>query len=550
MSTRTAEAQELPIKVVGSSTFGRYGKISCEKTINLFESDQFLVPFAGYKRVLDLLPTGATGSGRGIFHSIRGNFLIGVINSNVYRIDFTIGPQLIGSLNTNYGEVVIDENLNNQICIVDGVNIWIYNWGTSSALVAQTGAPLSTNVLIPNYVCFHNTFFLIGNGNKNGSSQSWYAYSFATDTTIAIANTQGGTFALETKPDYPVAVKRIPGQAANVLVFGTSVCEIYTQIGGAQNYRRNNTASIDYGCASVSTIASSDQYIAWLAVNESNGPVIMAYTGQDIAPISSDGIDYLMDGIKFPDQSTAMFCRVDGHLFYQLTFYNPADNLTLGYDFSLKKFYNLTDADLNFHPARDYVYYKQKTYFISLNQPAIYESSTDLNTYDDNIFQPYEVGYLPSKVGDIQRIRICDTIRQENNDRFMANVLTFTIEQGEDPNVSGASLDLISTLLAEGSLTESAYPLISEMGITLVDESSWNGQSSYTPPYQPRVDLTLSYDDGATWSATVSKALNPVGYRKNILNWNRLGACNSLIIKLRFWGSGRLVAGNGMLEIY
>ena len=547
MAIKSLNGSEIPIKVVGSSSFGRYGKISCEKTYNLFESDGWLVPFAGYKRVLELLPAGA---GRGIFHSIRGNFLIAVVNANVYKIDFVLPPVKIGTINTNFGEVVIDENLNNQICIVDGVNIWIYNWGTNSALTVQTGNPLDNGTLVPNYVCFHNTFFLIGNANRSGSSQSWYAYSFVSATTIGIASTQGGTFALETKPDYPIAVKRIPGQAANVLVFGTSVCEIYTQIGGVQNYRRNNTASIDYGCASVSTIASSDQYIAWLAVNESNAPVIMAYSGQDISPISSDGIDYLMESIKYPNQSTAMFCRVDGHLFYQLTFYNPADNITLAYDFTAEKFYNLSDSELNYHPARDYVYFNQKTYFISLKNASIYVSSTDINTYDENILNPWQPGYDLAKSRDIQRIRICDTVRQPDNDRFIANVLTFTIEQGEDPNVSGLSVDIVFPLLSEDGATISSYPILTEPGISIVDESSWNSKPSYTMPYQPRVDLSISYDDGATWSATVSKELNPVGYRKNILNFNRLGAANSLIFKIRFWGTGRVIAGQGMLEVY
>ena len=75
--------KEFPLNVNGSSTFGRYPKISIEKTYNMFESDGWLVCLGGYEKVLQLLPKG---EGRGAFQSIRGNFTIAVINSIVYKI--------------------------------------------------------------------------------------------------------------------------------------------------------------------------------------------------------------------------------------------------------------------------------------------------------------------------------------------------------------------------------------------------------------------------------------------------------------------------------
>src|SRR5690606_32099944 len=141
----------------------------------------------------------------------------------------------------------------------DGVNAYIYNYAINSAITVQA---LNPN-LTPNYVVYHNTFFLFGNTNQVNQSSSWFAYRFATNTTIA----EETELALQTKPDFPIAIKRIPGQSAHVLVFGSTVCEVFTQIGGLQNYRRNNSISIDYGCLSVTTIDSSNKMIAWLAVN-------------------------------------------------------------------------------------------------------------------------------------------------------------------------------------------------------------------------------------------------------------------------------------------
>ena len=537
MTTNTPGGQQLPVNVVGSSTFGRYQKISSEKTYNMFISDGWIVNFAGYKRVLQLLPAG---EGRGIFRSIRGNFLLVVVNSNVYRIDANLGAILIGAITTVTGAVFIDENLANQICIVDGQNYYIYQHSLPPNLTVGAAVP----GFIPNYVNFHNSFFLFGNGDITGNGAAWFAYSAAAGpnpTTLVLTS----TLALQTKPDYAIAVVRIPSQSANVLVFGTAVVEVHTQVGGTLNYRRVNTISVDYGCLSVDTIDAADSYVAWLGVNDSTGPVIMVYSGQGAAPISSDGIDYVMSTIRFPNESSAMFRRVDGHLVYQLTFFNPADNLTLAYDFNTQKFYHLSDQALNYHPARDYAYFNQKTYMLSLNNASLYETSTDITVIDENISPAND----PTQIFDMQRLRITENIMQEDSDKFIVNYLAITLEQGNDPTVTGLSLNMIDPVITESIFTPPDTQTITEDGFEIVTQDSWHGAGAYVAPYQPRVDLSISYDGGITWSATVSRELNPSGYRKNILNWNRLGACNSITFKFRFWGTNCFVVNNGIIEV-
>lgn len=492
MTKKTQGASQASVNVVGSSSFGRYNKISSERTYNMFISDNWLIGFPGYQKVLQLFDQG---QGRGIFRSIRGDFLLVVVNAVVFRLDNALVKTQIGILATQQGEVFIDENLNSQICIVDGTNAYIYNWSMGPNLTIQ-----NLNGAVPLYVTYHNTFFLFGN---NYQSSNWFAYSFNTATTIAITSTQ----ALQTKPDYALAIKRIPGQASNVLVFGSSVCEVYTQIGGAQNYRRNNTISIDYGCLSVDTIDSADQYIAWLAINEFNSPVIMIYSGQGASQISSDGISYELGQIQFPDQSTAAFIRIDGHLMYQLTFYNPADNVTYLYDIAEQKFYNLTDQNLDYHPARKYAYFNQQNYFASLNNGSIYQISPNLDTINENLPGNHD----PNLIHELQRSRITETIRANDNDRFIVNRFSFTMEQGTDPNYQGADPPIV--------------------------------------PYQPRVDLTISLDSGISWSSTVAYYLNPLGLRKNLINWNQLGAANEITFKLRFWGMSRFIVNNGIVEL-
>jgi len=552
MLQSTPKSVQAPVNVVGSSTFGRYSKISAEKTYNMFISDGWLVNFPGYRKVLSIVPAG---EGRGIFKSVRGGFMIVVINSIVYRVSSNLLYTPIGNLATYQGEVFIDENLNSQICIVDGINAYIYNYSLAPNLTVQT---LDAS-LIPNYVTYHNTFFLFGNANTTGNGAKWFVYQFATNTTISLVT--NGTLSLQTKPDFALAVVRIPSQGNNVLVMGSTVCEIHTQVSGAIPYRRNQTINVDYGVLSVNTIGESDQFVVWLASNQNNAPTIMVYSEQGAESISSDGIDYLLGSIQYPSQSTATMFRQDGHLFYILTFYNPADNLTLAFDFTEKKFYHLSDQYLNYHPARSIVYFNNNIYFVSLNSSALYLLSSNFTYINENLPSSNED---PNQYYDMQRIRICSHIRlNDAADRFIANKFAMTIEQGVDPRVSGVSLfNNLDPLITEDIFIPPDDNIITETGQLMVDEDSGISNAGggsggtnpnvfiTTPPYQPRVDMSISRDGGISWSNTVYRNLNPIGYRQNILQWNKLGAANDMTFKFRFWGLDRFVVNNGIAELY
>jgi hypothetical protein len=187
-----------------------------------------------------------------------------------------------------------------------------------------------------------------------------------------------------------------------------------------------------------------------------------------------------------------MLYRQDGHLFYQLTFFNPADNLTLIYDFTLQKFYHLSDGALNFHPARDYVYFAQDTYFLSLSNSAIYRSNTNITVYDENLNGINN----PLDIHTIERIRIVDNFKFDSSRRFIINSFVMTIEQGYDDNVTGLSL-LYDALITEDLFNPANDEIITEFGVVILDEDSFAGVAgAIQPPYQQRVDLSISSDGG------------------------------------------------------
>lgn len=526
-----ANAETLPLNIVGSSVFGRYPKISAEHTYNMFMTDGWLVNYAGYQLITDF---SGEPQGRGLFHSVRGGFMLAVVGSNVYRIGANLGPILIGNLATSRNEVYIDENLNSQICIVDGFQAYIYSYLTGE-LAPQTLTytnDLGTFTVVPGYVCYHNTFFLIASAPTSQFPQNWYV--FQPDAISLNAIDFVTQLALQTKPDNALAVVRLPGRGNYVLVLGSTVAELYNNVGGTLNYQRAQSFNIDSGTVSVATIAASDEFVAWIGQNEKSSPTLIISDGNSAKHISTDGISHLLQTIQHPDQSTAFFFRQDGHLFYQFTFYNPVDNLTMTYDVNDDKFYDITDENEDFHPARQVAYFNLNTYFISLNDSGLYQMGTQFISYNYNA-SPLLQGF------EIPRIRIPSTIRMEDSSPFRVGELRFGIEQGVTDYVT------ISETCVGELITESGHhKIVTEQGFNILEESGY----CFTGDIAPRVDMSFSKNGNQSFSNIVSKDLNPQAQFRNILRWTRMGHCNEFTSQFRFHGFQRFVVRDGVIQVY
>lgn len=527
----TPGGTQVPVKIVGSSIFGRHPIISDERTYNLFISDEWLINFAGYNQAVEILPIEIEG--RGLFHSVRGNFLLTVLGSNVYRVDQNLGFTFLFSISSFTGEIFMDENLSSQIAIVDGSpTAYIYNYTTQTIgeVVWDYGA--SGTVFTPNYVTYQNTYFIFGNGDTTTSGSQWFVYKSGFNPTtlddpLKLVWVQ--TLTLQTKPDFAKACIRIPGHGNNLLVMGSTVCELWANVAGIQIYQRQSSINIDYGVASVSTIASNDDIIVWLGINEKSSPAIMVMKGGPSQRISTDGIDHLLSTVKHPQTSTAMFYRQDGHLFYILTFFDPEDNFSIMYDFTTEKFFDITDWDFSYHPARQMAFFNNKIYFVSLKQGSLMRISTDLTSISTDVQNDYE----------IPRIRKCDTYRLPGGDRFIVNQFSFTIENGIEQNVD-FQFECEGYIRGEVSnqimFSEDDLPLLIEGGNCQI--------------YRPRIDVTCSKNGGETYGNANIYYMHATGHYKNQPRFHKLGEANQFTIQMRFWGFGDIAIANGVLEIY
>lgn len=525
----TQEVQKIPVKIVGGNNFGRYSKISVEETFNMIVSDNALVDYAGYKRVVTIAPTGR---GRGIYSSSRASIIIEVIGSQVYKISNALTATLIGTIATSTGEVSIAENNGGQIAITDKVNIYVYNYQLNTFEVSGVDFTFSYSFTFsPGYISFQNGRFIVAAlGTTN-----WVLSAF-NDGTVWPNDAQH-IGELQTKPDSVQAVVPMPGGGNVAFVFGKNVTEKWTDIGAALfPYQKASTFNIDYGCINATTIAELENMIVWLAVNEQSGVVVMTCNGGAIKQISTDGIDFKLSQLTAPQNCSAFLFKQDGHLIYQFTFI--ADNLTYLYDFNTGLFFTATDEDNDYHIARKVVLFNNRYYFTSINGGNLYAMGTQYTNYE----------YAPDDIKQIPRVRVTAPFRLPDSAAYIARKLTFTIENGQPNTYTEYEYDVIGDELLLA--TEGGIDITTEGDALITTEQSSDNAINVITLSQAAIDLSISRDGGETFGTSYRYNMQRTGKRRSILNYQRLGRANDASMQLKFIGFERFVCFDGELEIY
>ncbi|TAL08463.1 MAG: hypothetical protein EPO02_12800 [Nitrospirae bacterium] len=516
------------LKIVGGNHFGRYDKVSVEQTWNMITSDGFLVPYAGYKNVSTV---NVNSPGRVIYQSHTANAIFAVWGNQFFKL---VGPEFVpqfkGTLATSSGDVYISENNNKQIAITDYTNLYVYSYADESFQTSTTGAPgpnqFPVSFVHPGAISFQNGRLIVA----DTQSQRWYL-SEANKATIW-PNTGAFVGALQSKPDTIQAVVPVPGGGNNALVFGHDVVEIWQDVGNALfPYQKQSSLNIDYGCLNASSIAALETHVVWLAANERSGPTIMVFQGNTISSITTDGMDFKFSDIKNPTNCTGFLFRQDGHLLYQFTF--PDANLSYVHDFNSHEFFTVTDENLNYHPARNAVFYNNFYYFVSLKGGNLYEFGTQFTNIE----------YASDNIQQIPRIRICPPYRLPTQRMFIIKSIAFTIEQGQPNTIEYIPFEEpIQMVFQDDSPMETQddkllvlqQPFINDI-IELASEA---------------VDLSISRDGGENFGNALRLDMNPTGVRRSRFIFQRLGQANDCSVMLEFTGFSRFVVTDGVMEVY
>jgi hypothetical protein len=563
MITRGQNFQQIPLNVVGSSTFGRYPKISVEKTYNMFISDNFLVDYAGYEIIIPARLLGNGKEGRGIFTSTKLGSLVVVISNQVYLVNINYDQVLnkptyeqifnIGQVETFSGPVYITENNKPQILISDNRNLYIYDPNSD----VKTVKIVPNLDFTPGYITFHDSYFIAAASNDTGSgtgvvqNNTWRlslqneGYVNPDDPDDPTMNAWpyafGNVGLLQTKPDNVQAVVRFPSKGNMIFVMGSIVTESWFDTGAQQfPYQRQNQYNIDYGCLSPASVAYMDEIVVWLAANEKSGPIIMYSDGGMPKKITTDGIDQLFSELQKPEDSQGFLYRQDGHLIYHINFYY--DNLSLFYDFpspgngEVGRFYHACDQNMNYFIAAEIAFIQNQYYFVSKNSGNLYAFDTAFTTYEDVV----ATNTTTTAKFIIPRLRICKNIRLPSQEPFILNDIGFTIESGETPYYQQNGT---STPIPWELLSNEPFYLLSNEQFNLLDETENLFQET------PKVCFSMSYDGGAVFGSEWAYQLPGVGYRRNLMRWWQGGWGNDFVPMFKFVGCGRFVVTDGVVNI-
>ncbi len=496
--------QVKPLKIVGGNNFGRYNKISREETFNMIispnDSQSALVDYAGYKNVLTILQNQI---GKDCYVSQKGNFIIAIWGVEVYTITISqvfplppvFTPTFIGNIQSNSGEVYISENNNGQIAITDGSKMYVYNYvAPTSPLLLQSGVDFTVPFNSPGYISFQNgRLIVVDNGTTN-----WYLS--AINDAISWSFNANSVGALQTKTDTVQAVVPVPSGGNNILVFGKTVIEQWQDIGTALfPYQKSSTSNVDFGTLNAASIASLDNFIVFLAGNEQSGLTLMVYSNGSSKSISTEGIDFKLSKLKNPSNCNGFLARIDGHVIYQFSFLD--DNLSYIYDFTTGQFFTVTDENLNFHIAKNVVFFDNKYYFVSMKGGNLYEFGTQYTNYQ----------YSDTNIQQIPRIRVCPPERELGDRYFIIKSIGITVENGQE-NIQYT-----------------------------------NNNNAF---YSEAIDLSTSRDGGETFGNSVRIPMNPTGKRRSRINWPSIGGANDFTAQFKFNGFNRFVVFDGYMEVY
>jgi hypothetical protein len=318
-------------------------------------------------------PSGGTAEGRGIYYW-NSKFWIALGNT-LYRTD-SDGTNVTAAktLGNSTGVVGFTEAkmTNDYLIVYDGVKGFYINTTNTVTEITDPQFPtphLPTPVFMDGYLFAQKT---AGGSiyNSDVSDPSAWSGSFIT-------------------PDnYPDAAVGIARQNNQIAAFGKYSVEFYYNDGTTGTpLAVNSQAVIQFGCASMASVAQQEGLLAFVAQSQTGGKYVVAIDGFEPHNISNAAIERILEaqGDDIVD-SWGYFIRIQGHFFYVLNL--PETSRTLVYDFGTKMWhewdFTVDSSSYTFFPmaatteASDTAAANAGVYFLHQANGWVYKANTSL----------------------------------------------------------------------------------------------------------------------------------------------------------------------------
>lgn len=401
-------AKDIKFDIMGGYSKEEYNELDPQQTVNMFLVNASDGRKAGFHSPGLSLDNGIDFSAQapdrvGRQAAVFNKKLFVNIGEKVYRCiasSKTLDHALIGEIKTQSGYVGTT-SLDNQLMFVDGVDGWIWQRDISTFTQVIFGFDVEpTDVVVSG-----NRFIVFNKGKKN-----WFYSDAGTGLTwnvLHINSFQNG--------DVCVGGAILKDR---IYVMGQTSTEIWYNAGTPIDPYRPADPTIELGCASAGSVAEDFGILVWLSKTYSGVGSIVATTGGQPQPISTQAIDTALSKISdLSDTSGYIYKNQEGHTMYRLS--STSGNKTFEYDFNTKLWNTPQHAKkkdpYGRHLSQKHAYFNSKHYVVDYSEPKLYEMS---NLYFDDAGTK------------IRRARVSSILDAPPHNLIKVNSLTLRLKQG------------------------------------------------------------------------------------------------------------------------
>lgn len=312
--------------------------------------------------------TPTIGSGwRGLFTASNGT-TYGVCGSSMYAISSTWALTKLGDIASSAGQVKMVDN-GTYLVIIDGSNMgWTVKLSNNAFAVLGDAAFSGGNS-----IDFVDGFLVLATQAQN----EWYISGSNTITFNATL--------FASKTGYSDKLVGLAVSKRYVYLLGKATTEVWFDAGDTPfPFDRLPGVFMQYGCASVDSIAQMDGSIYWLGQSPQGVAFVCRSEQFNASQISTFALDNEIATYSDLNQAIGFTYQIEGHFFYVLTF--PVTSKTWQYDLSNGQWNELAWTDSNGNLMR----HRANCYASAYGSPIVgdWENGNlylwDVNNFTDN----------------------------------------------------------------------------------------------------------------------------------------------------------------------
>ena len=464
---------------------------------------------------LRLLATVGDGPIRGLW--VTNGVAYVVSGNKFYSLNTSYTATLLGTV-SGFGPVSMADN-GTQIFIACNPESFIYN--TSTAVFAQI---TDTDFPGAGSVGYLDGYFVF---NEPDSQKFW--------VTSLLDGTSVDPLDFASAEGYPDNVISLIVDHREIFLFGTTSVEVWYDAGTPDfPLARIQGAFMEVGCEAAYSVAKLDNSVFWLGSDARGRGIVYRANGYTPARISTNAVEYAIQGYGNISDAIAYTYQQDGHPFYVLIF--PSAEATWVYDVSTTLWHEragFEDGQFTRHRSNCQMSYNSEIVVGDYADGRLYAFDLDVYADDDQI-QKWLRSWRALATG------------QNNLKRTAHHSLQLDAETGVGLNAYPAydaedlateAGDIIVAEFVQGYLvTQAGDQLVTEAGdsnaslVTQVQPAEdYNGYAlatipySAAPGYDPQVMLRWSDDAGHTWSNEHWNSMGKLGAYGTRTIWRRLG---------------------------